>query len=313
MNIFTANRCPRNLSLHHDENATQNFGKVRILLFFLAVLLFTSCGGKKNHYVLHYDFREPDVKLVLPDSLHEISDQAIIDDSTFACVEDEDGIIYIYDSKRNRIEQRIEFAGAGDYEGITKVNKDLYVLRSDGMLFEVTDFAGAVPRVETYLTEIPADDNEGICYDSLNNRLLIACKSRLDKETASKEKRAIYGFDLSAKKLSADPVFEFDIDELSDYLDNHYIDLADDAQLKFKSSAIAIQPGSGDLFVLSAVDHCLFVFDSEGNIRHAEPLKPKLFNKPEGIAFYPDGDVLISNEGQDKKPTLLRFDYQEEE
>jgi len=39
-------------------------------------------------------------------------------------------------------------------------------------------------------------------------------------------------------------------------------------------------------------------------------LDPRVFNKAEGITFMENGDMLITNEGQDHRPTLLRFNYQ---
>ena len=38
-------------------------------------------------------------------------------------------------------------------------------------------------------------------------------------------------------------------------------------------------------------------------------LDPILFNKAEGLAFLPDGTMLVSNEAQHGKPTLLTFKY----
>ena len=46
-----------------------------------------------------------------------------------------------------------------------------------------------------------------------------------------------------------------------------------------------------------------------GNLEHIEQLNPVIFNKPEGLSFYQNGDVLISNEGQAHQPTLLKFNY----
>ena len=53
----------------------------------------------------------------------------------------------------------------------------------------------------------------------------------------------------------------------------------------------------------------LFVFDMNGTIEYMEKLNPDIFNQPEGITFLKNGDMLISNEGQNKNPTLLRFNY----
>jgi hypothetical protein len=42
---------------------------------------------------------------------------------------------------------------------------------------------------------------------------------------------------------------------------------------------------------------------------HMEKLNPAMFNKPEGITFFANGDMLITNEGQEGSPTLLCFPY----
>jgi hypothetical protein len=51
----------------------------------------------------------------------------------------------------------------------------------------------------------------------------------------------------------------------------------------------------------------LFIFDADGELVTLELLDANLFNKAEGITFLPNGDMFISNEGQQHKPTLLRF------
>jgi hypothetical protein len=57
----------------------------------------------------------------------------------------------------------------------------------------------------------------------------------------------------------------------------------------------------------------LFVFDPLGQILHIEKLDPIVFNKPEGIAFSARGDMFVTNEGQNKKPTLLRFNIKNDD
>ena len=79
--------------------------------------------------------------------------------------------------------------------------------------------------------------------------------------------------------------------------------------LKFRTSAVCIHPISKKLYLLSAVDHLLFIFNMNGTIEHMEKLDPYLFNKAEGITFFDNGDMFVTNEGQHKKPTLLRFNY----
>ncbi len=71
-------------------------------------------------------------KWELPSELKEISGIAYLDEQRFACVQDEQGIVYIYNTAKKAIEQKIPFAGAGDFEGLTLVDKTAWVVRSDG-------------------------------------------------------------------------------------------------------------------------------------------------------------------------------------
>ncbi len=296
----------------------------RILGSCIAILLLncSSTEDQPTKYDLHYDFSKSESKHSLPTILNEISGQAIIDDSTIACVQDENGIIFLYDTRKNSIRQQITFAGDGDYEEICRVNDDLYVLRSDGLLYQITRFASAAPSTTEYTTGIPADNSEGLCYDSLGNRLLIACKSRIGDTREDKDLRAVYSFDLASKKFDPEPAYEFYVSHMITFANAHEIDLprkekknGGETDFKFKMSAIAVHPISHDLYILSATDHALFIYDYEpretgsGEILHLEMLNERVFNKAEGISFYKNGDMLITNEAQDKKPTLLRFNY----
>jgi len=290
------------------------------------VMLFLNCSSEtpvdQSGYNVQYDFNAPAMRITLPKILNEISGQIILDSVTIACVQDEQGTIFIYDMKKEEIVQQIDFAGDGDYEEICAVGADLFVLRSDGILFQVIDYASASPQIETYATGIPADNNEGLCYDSLNNRLLIACKSNISDEKDEKGLRGIYAFDLVTKSLEADPVYEFNVEDLVNFADQHDIDLpgkdkgdGSGSRLKFRISSIGIHPVTHELYVLSATDHALFIFapspteSGGGETLYMEMLDKKIFNKAEGISFYKNGDVLITNEAQDKKPTLLLFAY----
>jgi uncharacterized protein YjiK len=266
-----------------------------------------------------YDLRSPTTTFVLPDMLHEVSGLTDIDAHTVACVQDENGIIFFYDLEEQAIVRQLEFHLDGDYEGITRIGKMIYILRSDGTIYGVENYDDPNFILHTYTTGIPAANNEGLCHDPVNNRLLIACKSKLGKGPEYKDKRAIYGFDLKTKELSTHPVFEFDVQKMREFALLHKIDLpmrtkgknggTEEAVLKFKASAIGVHPIRKQLYVLSAADHMFFIFDLEGELLHMEPLDPRVFNKAEGITFMENGDMLITNEGQDHRPTLLRFNY----
>jgi len=191
-------------------------------------------------------------------------------------------------------------------------------LKSDGTLFEIVDFHQAHSEIIIHETGIPALNNEGLCYDETNNRLLIACKGKANKLPEFKDKRFIFSFDLNARALEKEPVFVFDNQQIKDFVATNALPLPRKTKkdglsgkviLKFKTSAIGIHPKTKELYLVSASDYLLFVFSPEGNILHIEALNPTLFNKAEGITFFNNGDMLITNEGQEKRPTLLRFNY----
>ena len=77
--------------------------------------------------------------------------------------------------------------------------------------------------------------------------------------------------------------------------------------LRFMPSAIGVHPISGDMFVLSSVDHLLVSCTASGTITGYALLNAELFRQPEGIAFFSNGDMLVSNEAAGTTATLLMF------
>lgn len=283
--------------------------------FFLLV----SLGLDSTPLLTGYNFNEPVSKDVLPVVLHEISGLAIVDPNTIACIQDENGILFFYDTKTHKIKREIAFGLNGDYEGITLVDKSLFILRSDGVLFEIKNFSSAKFSIKTYATQVPALNNEGLCYDAANDRLLIGAKGRINKDPLYKDQRIIYAFDLKTKSLNKKPVFQLNINDIniSAKLDGFNFTKRKDKKgnvievgLKLNTSEIAIHPVTKQLYVLSATDHCLFIFNMNGKLETITRLNPNIFNKAEGLSFFANGDLMISNEGQEHQPTLLRFNYQ---
>ena len=182
----------------------------------IAVVIIILSGCKTSQPKIQrtagYNFKSPDAAIVLPDILHEISGITFLDSNTLVCVQDENGILFFYDMTKKEIISQKDFSGKGDYEGIARVEDTIYVLRSDGILYEIADFKSDNPIVTSFDTDIPSKDNEGLCYDKESNRLLIACKEKTGKGDLSKDNRYIFGFDLSSKKLIDEPVFTFDVD-----------------------------------------------------------------------------------------------------
>jgi uncharacterized protein YjiK len=289
-----------------------------MLMYFNLWLILLLCplesdNSQEIKKLKNYILSAPTSYIILPDVLVEISGITIIDSITFACVQDEMGIIFIYDSRKGQIINKIPFAGPGDFEGITRAGNALYVLRSDGVLYEVSDYRAKVPALNIYNTGIPAKDNEGLCYDGRNNRLLIACKQGYTDDNV-KHKQLVYSFDLKTKKLSKEPVIALDIKILRKILKDNDIkipgtDKDDLDDLNFHASDIGINPVTGKIFIISAPVYLLIVTDMSGMFESVAPLKKELFRQAEGITFNNKGDLYISNEGAGKSPVMVRFNF----
>lgn len=273
-------------------------------------------GGVAHRYKLKW----PAKVYALPPALQEISGLAIIDDNAAACVQDEEGAIFIMNLNTGKVEKKIPFTGKGDFEEITLVGDDAYVMESSGAIYHIPNYMKdehpQVSRIETSLNK--KNDAEGMCYDRIHNRLLISCKGKgKEKE---KDKKAIYAFDLRTKQLGNEPVMLLTQKEIKNAITRitpvrtgKRLDKAlrsgeiDDL---FTPSGLAIHPRTNDLYVLSTQNNLLAVLDMEGNVNEVHPLTHELFTQPEGIAFTSNGDMYISNEGRKGMGNILKFSYE---
>lgn len=244
-------------------------------------------------------------KWEMPKQLIEISDLSYIDDKRIACVQDELGTIFIYNIASSSVEKEIPFGAVGDYEGLAVVGENVWVLRSDGKLFEVSNMNAAKPMVKEFGTSLTIkQDSEGLCYDKKNNRLLIAIKGA---EPGTEHYKGIYAFDLSSKKMDQQPVFKID-------LLNKVFGTNGSSKKKKGSmnpSAIAIHPVTGDMYITDGRDPKLLIIDAAGNIKNLYSLNSNEFTQPEGITFNSAGDLFISNEGTKHPGNILqvKIDY----
>ena len=283
----------------------------------VSILVYSFKSKNSNHN--DYQLSSPEKSYVLPTELNEISGITILNDAEIACVQDELGMVYIYNLDSSNITKKYQTKLVGDYEGITLVGSTIYLLRSDGVLVEYPDFKSPNLKIKEYNLNLPSTNNEGLCYDEKNDRLLIAAKIKAGKGKDNKDTRNIYSFNLKTKKPDNTSILQLNIEDIEAEAIKKNIAIPYKIDKKtgkkvntfnFRPSEIAIHPINKHIYVLSSRDKLLLIINSEGEIKDLIALDPLLFNKPEGLAFLPDGTMLISNEAQKGKPTLLTFKYE---
>ena len=263
----------------------------------------------------HYDLDHPTARVTLPAELAEVSALTDIDAHTVACVQDEQGAVYLVDIVTGKVTGKSVFASPGDYEGLTRVGDRLYALRSDGLIHRLKKVGGHYIQEDTFRVQVPNQNIEGLGFDERKQVMLIAAKDNLKGDKVARDERFIYGWDLRTNRQLPKPLLTLSVERIAEEARALGVDLPmrrtpkgqDRLDFKLRPSSIAMHLTEDRYYLLSAQDHALLVLDRQGVLRELIFLDPVLFPKPEGITFQADGTLLISNEGKDMQPNLLLF------
>ncbi len=272
------------------------------------LVLLLACSGvnaqpETTSYFFPYVLDSPDTVLSLPYAeLREISGLSTTAQAGVLCaVSDERGEAFFLDATSGAILRRVFFREKGDFEGVEVIGHRLYVVRSNGQVYEIEHWQRRKPRIlchETFLTK--TEDVEGLGYDARRNALLLACKGIPD----SAHERRVYAFDLYHKQLLDTPIYRIAPREVNLWVPYEEVE----KQNFFSPSGIAVHPQSGDVYVLSTSLKRLVVLDyATGDIRYVTRLDRKTMPQPEGIAFAPDGTMFVASEGKKGDGVILRF------
>ena len=277
-----------------------------LLTVLLITALFSCQPGKKKqdetteqtvaNAPLAYDLANPTERHKLPNDLREVSGLSYYKPGRLACVQDELGVVFIYDLSQKSIVDEHVFGKNADYEGVEYVGRKLYVLRSDGELYESepTDgvkIIGGGPETRHIKIDLPGkNDMEGLGYDPQLEALLLATKDGKGTD------KIIYYYSLKNKTL-----FQGIVLKQAD------LQAFDAAMGEFKPSGIAVHPTTRDYYVLSSAAHRLAVLTPGGKVKSLVTVDEKELPQPEGICFAPDGTLYLASEGNGKKGIILEF------
>jgi uncharacterized protein YjiK len=276
------------IALNTYIQALQNSFKCFCILFAIGVL--TGCGASDSKTLYpspaNYDLNHP-YKLQLSAQLDEISGIAYYpkDTSLFAIVDEEGWLYKIYAKKQGSL-RKWKFGKQGDYEDVMLIDSSFYVLKSNGDITKVRFDASDSVYTETYIFPESAGKNEfeSMYYDKQSGNIEMLCK---DCASDKKAMLSIWSFNIETRQYDLSP---------------HTIDVAPIAKtlgenkVRFKPSATAVNPITKELYMVSAVNKVLVIADTSGKVIEVFQLSPTVFAQPEGIAFTPSGDLLISNE-----------------
>ncbi|MDQ6757520.1 MAG: SdiA-regulated domain-containing protein [Bacteroidota bacterium] len=258
-----------------------------------------------------YDLKNPDHTWKLPDQLVEVSGNTWIETDHLILIEDLHPNLYLIklDDKTATLEKTIPFAEQEkdkvDIEDVAFIDNTVYALWSHGVLFKITKWQNKpqVDKINTGLDKI--NNTEGLCYDPVSKKLLIACKDDAGIPDEKKSAKAVYQFDMENEKLLTKPFMVIHKKDFEPFTGD---------KLSFNPSAIAVHPVTHDIYILTTRDNKgMAVFTHDGILKSYQTIEKELMPQPEGICFSPEGKLYISSEGKKGEAgNLFEFDVQKQ-
>ncbi len=231
----------------------------------------------------------------LPNELKEISGLASTPEGRLFAHNDELAIIYEINPIDGSIIKKFAVgrpALKDDFEDIEHVEGIFYLVNSKGDIIEFRESGNEeyseYKKHKTTLTS--SYDVEGLCFDTETNSLLLACKGFSGEQGS--DFKSIFSFSLNEKKLSDIPRFTVKSEQ---------------AGKRFAPSGIRRNPATGTFYIISATGNTIVELSKTGEFLGRQDLSPKIHEQPEGIAFMPDGSLLIANEGKSGKGYIVIY------
>jgi len=270
-------------------------------LFIVLLVLFAACRNNSDlPSPPEYNLDRP-TTIKLPAYLDEISGIAYYpkDKNVFAICDDKSWLYKVFLSGGMNIE-KWKIGDKGDFEDIVLADSTFYVLQSKGRILSLQFFSPDSVTVKEYELPMQGKNEFEILYiDKEKNRLIMLCK---DCEADDNNALSAWAFDLGTLTFSPGPVYVIDVRRIED--------LMQEKKVKFKPSAAAIHPVTGQLFIISSINKVLVIADKNGVPEKVYKINPDLYKQPEGLTFSPEGHLIISNESANSgAANILVFKY----
>lgn len=282
---------------------------MKMITLYCGLIAIVSCQGLGENQQKDitspkgYKMESPE-RFKVRESLQEISGIVFYkDEEHIMSINDEQGKVFQVGLRTKQPYPFWKFGKSGDYEEIVFTGKDWIVLKSNGTLYVLNGLFTDTTSSTTY--HFPkngsgAKEFEAAYFDSTRNSTIVICKNcEDDKGTKA---TSAYAFSMDSLNYSPEPVFSYKYDDIPM--------LKKSPSKHFRPSAAALHPIENKVYIVASINRLLVITDLSGKVLEAHRISTKNFNQPEGITFAPNGDMYISNEGDEEHTAdILKFKY----
>ncbi len=235
---------------------------------------------------------------IMPKELREISGLALLPNGQLLAHGDEQGIVVVLDPRTGLIAGRFQLKGGvqGDFEGITVVGNDIWMMQSNGRLFQFRQGANKaqVPFV-MHDTKLGKEcEFEGIAYEADSSRFVMACK-RVTRKGA-KDQFILYRIPVSGGVLGDASPMVVPVEDV----------IGSNNWKNFNASDITIDPTTGNYVIISAQEKAIVVMTPAGEIVRSTAL-PGKHPQAEGVAITPDNVLIVSDEATNAAAVITLY------
>jgi uncharacterized protein YjiK len=248
------------------------------------------------------DATKPVARWIMPVDLAELSGFGLLPDGRLLAHGDEHAKIYEIDYRRGTVVKEFTLgkpAVKGDFEAMATVGDRIYLLDSNGSLYEFQEGKNG-ERVEysTHDTKLGKEcEFEGLAYDPAINSLLLACKHVREKQF--KKDVLIYRW-----PVEKDEQGERELSRLTVPLSS--IPQAVLRKGEFHPSDIAIDPITGNYIILASIEKALMSITPSGQVVFARELKGE-HDQAEALAITKDSILIIGDEAAQKPAVITLY------
>jgi len=224
---------------------------------------------------------------IMPPELREISGLALTSDGRLLTHDDNVGVVYLLDPRHGVVLKHFALEGRvrGDFESITITGSDIYMLASNGTLYQFKEGAdGAeVPFTVRDLRLGHECEFESMAYEADSSWLLMPCKNVTKKSLH--DQLVIYRLRLHGPDSAGLSMFTIPLATL----------IGSNGWKSLHPSDMTIDPATGNYVIITSHEKALIEITPAGELVRSEPL-PGQHSQPEGVAITPDGLLIVSDE-----------------